>query len=140
MIPKNVPTKKIKLTSEKGLLEKDIEGKNRVYAKSKGVMFDKFVSEGKRSVPDRMLTFPNGLIVFIEYKAPGKRATEKQWQDHCRRRAFNVLVYVIDDIDAGVWLIDKLIDLDINQENFYNEMESNKANYVNQKSITSISE
>jgi len=107
-----IPDKPIALTRDKPMLEKDVEGNNRTYAKKKGVMFEKFTSPAKRSVPDDILTFPNGLIAFIEYKAPGKRATPKQWLDHQKRRAMGCLVYVVDDPDVGRRVIDTLLELD----------------------------
>ena len=107
-----IPSKPIALTRDKPMLEKDVEGNNRTYAKKKGVMFEKFTSPSKRSVPDDILTFPNGLIAFIEYKAPGKRATPKQWLDHQKRRAMGCLVYVVDDPDVGRRVIDTLLELD----------------------------
>ena len=109
-----LPTKPIKLSRGKTILEKDIEEDNRKYAKSLGVMFEKFTSPARRSVPDRMLTFRFGLIVFIEYKAPGKKVTYKQWQDHCERRDRGVLVYVVDDAAVGRGLIERLYIMDGN--------------------------
>ena len=32
----------------------------------------KFVSPGLRGVPDRLILLPNGRVVFVETKAPGK--------------------------------------------------------------------
>ena len=111
-ITRNIPSKPIKLSRDKPLLEKDIEGNNRNYAKKLGVTFEKFTSPSKRSVPDDILTFKHGLVVFIEYKAPGKKPTPKQWIDHTRRRAMNCLVYVVDDFTVGRKLMDRLVKLD----------------------------
>ena len=123
MKPKNIPLKPIKLTKDKEVLEKDIEEDNRKYCKKLGVLFEKFTSPQRRSVPDRLLTFPNGLMVFIEYKAPGKRPTPKQWEDHCKRREMGVLVYVVDNAEVGRKLIDKLKDLDSQDDKRCNWME-----------------
>jgi len=109
LIPKNVPNKPIKLSKKKEILEKDVEGDNRVYCKKLNVLFEKYTSLQKMSVPDRLLTFPNGLMVFIEYKRPGKRATPKQFIDHQQRRERGVLVYVIDTKESGRRLIDRLL-------------------------------
>ena len=43
-ITRNIPSKPIKLSRDKPLLEKDIEGNNRNYAKKLGVTFEKFTS------------------------------------------------------------------------------------------------
>ena len=107
-----LPTKPIKLSRDKSISENYIEEDNRKYALKHGCLFDKFTSPSKRSVPDRMLTCPEGLIAFIEYKAPGKKPTPKQWQDHVERRGRGVLVYVVDDIALGRQLIDDLVALD----------------------------
>ena len=139
--PINIPKTKIKLTKDKGLSEKQVEGNNRNYSKTKNVLFEKFVSPSKRSVPDDMLTFEYGLIAFIEYKAPGKFPTEKQWFDHCKRRDRGVLVYVVDDPDIGRNIIDKLIELDDNSDSeskaywLQFEIERNRAYYTCQKIV-----
>lgn len=109
LIPKNIPNKPIPLSKQKEILEKDVEGDNRVYCNKLNVLFEKYQSVQKRSVPDRLLTFPNGLMVFIEYKRPGKRATVKQFIDHQQRRERGVLVYVIDTKESGRRLIDRLV-------------------------------
>ena len=92
------------------MLEKDIEDRVGRYAKKFGIMFEKFTSPSKRSVPDRLLTFPGSpaQMVFIEFKAPGKKPTPKQAADHEKRRAIGALVYVVDDIEQGKRLIDAL--------------------------------
>ena len=110
--PINVPTKPIKLSKDKAIKESAIENNGYKYCATKGVMFEKFVTPNKRSVPDRILTFPNGLIAFIEYKAPGKRATDLQFKDHQRRREHGCLVYVVDDVFLSREIIDFLLDLD----------------------------
>lgn len=78
-------------------LERDVEKAlvNRV--KALGGMCEKFTSPGRRSVPDRLITMPDGKIIFVELKAPGKKPTEKQTKDHERRRAMGCDVRVIDN-------------------------------------------
>lgn len=88
------------------MLEKKIEEKVGDYAKSKGILFEKFTSPSKRSVPDRILTLPCGFIFFIEFKATGKGPTTLQARDHAIRRARGVTVFVCDDIDQGKKMID----------------------------------
>ena len=122
-------------------LEKKIEANNKKYAEKFGIIFEKFKSPQKRSVPDQMLTFRNGLIAFIEYKRLGKHATEKQFRDHQKRRANNVLVYVIDEMASGRWLINRLRDLD-NGKHWYieNEAIENRNHYVSEESVTRLPE
>lgn len=69
--------------------------------KELGGMCEKFVSPGRRSVPDRLVTLPGGCIVFVELKAPGKKPTELQQRDHERRRALGCDVRVIDSMEAA---------------------------------------
>lgn len=59
------------------------EQKGNEYAESRGWMVMKFVSPGKRAVPDRQyLRTKNGVFrcVFIEWKAPGEEPTPQQYK------------------------------------------------------------
>lgn len=68
--------------------------------KALGGMAEKFTSQGRRSVPDRLVSLPDGKIIFVELKAPGKKATENQQRDHERRRALGFTVLVLDSKEA----------------------------------------
>jgi hypothetical protein len=93
--------------TEKNILESEVEGSVKRYAKSKGVIVDKFTSPSKRSVPDDIFTFPpHGWVVFIEFKKPGKKPTEKQALDHEKRRAVGAHVFVVDNVAYGKRIID----------------------------------
>ena len=81
------------------MLEKDIENALVRKVKKLGGMCEKFTSPGRRSVPDRIITLPNGKIVFVEVKNTGKKPTELQLRDHERRRALGCDVRVIDNMD-----------------------------------------
>ena len=81
------------------MLEKDIEKALVRKVKTLGGMCEKFTSPGRRSVPDRIITLPNGKIVFVEVKNTGKKPTELQLRDHERRRALGCDVRVIDNMD-----------------------------------------
>ena len=85
------------------MLEKQIEAALIRRVKELGGTCEKFVSPGRRSVPDRLVTLPGGRIVFVEVKAPGKGPTEMQGRDHWRRRKLGCEVVVInslEDVDA----------------------------------------
>lgn len=69
--------------------------------KALGGLCEKFVSPGRRSVPDRVVTLPGGRIIFVEVKASGKRPTDLQARDHERRRALGCDVRVIDSVGAA---------------------------------------
>lgn len=62
----------------------------------------KFVSPGRRSVPDRIVLLPGGRIVFVECKSPGKLPHADQLREHERLRAlgFNVVVLDSKNIDG----------------------------------------
>lgn len=83
------------------MLEKDIESALCARVKSLGGLCEKFVSPGKRSVPDRIVTLPGGAIVFVEVKAPGKKPTDLQERDHARRKGLGCRVVVIDSMESA---------------------------------------
>ncbi|HGL5951582.1 MAG: VRR-NUC domain-containing protein [Citrobacter koseri] len=64
--------------------------------KAGGVAF-KFVSPGRRSVPDRIVLLPRGRLVFVECKAPGKPPRADQLREHERLRALGFTVVVLDN-------------------------------------------
>lgn len=82
------------------MLEKTIEKKLCQRIKALGGECEKFTSPGRRSVPDRLVTLPGGIIVFVELKAPGKKPTDNQSRDHERRRALGCTVLVIDSLEG----------------------------------------
>lgn len=81
------------------MLEKKIEMALVYRVKALGGTCEKFVSPGRRSVPDRLVTLPGGKIIFVELKAPGSAPTEAQRRDHDRRRVLGCEVRVIDNMD-----------------------------------------
>ena len=83
------------------MLEKDIESALCARVKSLGGLCEKFVSPGRRSVPDRIVILPGGAIVFVEVKAPGKKPTDLQERDHARRKALGCRVVVIDSMESA---------------------------------------
>ena len=89
------------------VLEKHIEAYLVKRCKEIGVKCEKFTSPGRRSVPDRVITFFPGTTIFVELKAPGKKPTELQLKDHQERRELGFNVEVISDKKQ----VDVLIDL-----------------------------
>ncbi|WP_334468654.1 VRR-NUC domain-containing protein [Arsenophonus sp. PmNCSU2021_1] len=61
----------------------------------------KFVSPGRRGVPDRLVALPNGKIIFVECKAPGKKPTPYQLREHARLFALGHQVIVLDSQDLS---------------------------------------
>ena len=83
------------------ILERDVEKALVARVKSLGGVAEKFTSPAKRSVPDRLVTLPGGVMIFVELKAPGKKPTPKQSADHQRRRAMGCDVRVIDTLEGA---------------------------------------
>jgi Holliday junction resolvase len=81
------------------ILERDIEKALVVKVKSLGGMAEKFTSPNKRSVPDRIVTLPGGVIIFVECKLPGAKPTELQLRDHAARRELGCDVRVISTME-----------------------------------------
>ena len=70
-----------------------------------GGMALKFTSPGRRSVPDRIVLMPGGVVRFVEVKAPGEVPTPAQEREHARLRAMGFCVCVLDDKKAvDAWL------------------------------------
>lgn len=81
------------------MLERDIEQALVKRVKVLGGKCEKFTSPGRRSVPDRLVTLPGNIVIFVELKAPGKKPTAKQLKDHSDRRALGCDVRVIDSME-----------------------------------------
>ena len=81
------------------MLERYIEKKLGDKVKALGGAYEKFTSPSRRSVPDRIVILPDGVIIFVELKATGKQATMLQEIDHERRRALGCDVRVINSIE-----------------------------------------
>ena len=95
------------------LLEKDIESRVCRYARQHyNMKVEKFTSPGRRAVPDDLFSVPcsrpGGFCFFIEFKAPGKKATEKQLRDHEERRKMGFKVFVVDDIHEGKKIVQRM--------------------------------
>ncbi|EKN6174714.1 VRR-NUC domain-containing protein [Yersinia enterocolitica] len=63
--------------------------------KAGGIAY-KFISPGRRSVPDRLVLLPDGKVIFVECKAPGEKPTAAQLREHDKLRALGFTVRVLD--------------------------------------------
>ena len=81
------------------MLEKDIEKALVKKVESIGGKAEKFTSPNRRSVPDRLVTLPEGRIIFVELKATGKKPSKAQLRDHLRRRILGCDIRVIDSLE-----------------------------------------
>ncbi|OTA14633.1 nuclease [Xenorhabdus vietnamensis] len=66
--------------------------------KAGGIAY-KFVSPGRRSVPDRICILPGGRVIFVECKAPGEKPRPEQLREHEKLRALSCEVVVLDSKD-----------------------------------------
>lgn len=81
------------------MLEKEIEKALRQRVKQLGGLCEKFTSPAKAHVPDRIVTLPQGRIIFVELKRPNAKARKAQLLDHEQRRALGCDVRVIDNLE-----------------------------------------
>lgn len=92
------------------MLEKQIETKVNDYAKTLGVLVYKFSSPARAAVPDRLMIAPSGRIWFIEFKRTGEKPTPAQDREHARLRQQNVAVFVVDDVEQGKRIVDRMVE------------------------------
>jgi hypothetical protein len=83
----------------KELRERDIEQYlvKRVKAMNGEVRKVQWV--GRRGAPDRLVMLP-GAGIWVELKAPGKKAKAHQLREHARMRAMGQRVEVVDSLAA----------------------------------------
>lgn len=79
--------------------ERTIEKKLVEKVKARGGLAPKFVSPGWDGVPDRMVLLPEGLIAFVELKAPGKKLRPQQMMRKKQLESLGFMVFVVDSID-----------------------------------------
>jgi hypothetical protein len=83
---------------KRGTYESTIEKYLVEQVEKHGGMCEKFVSPGRRGVPDRIVTWPAygfARIHFVEIKTIGGKLDPAQVRDHARRRKFNCHVKVV---------------------------------------------
>ncbi len=63
--------------------------------------YRKWVSPGRRGVPDDVLIVPcfDPCVVFVEAKAPGETSEDHQLREHERLEKAGGTVHVVDDYD-----------------------------------------
>jgi hypothetical protein len=91
------------------MLEKNIEAKVCGYARERGLLAYKFTSPAHAAVPDRLFVLPNGRMFFCEFKRQGQKPTPPQEREHLRLRQHKVSVFVIDNVDAGLHMVDEML-------------------------------
>jgi hypothetical protein len=91
------------------MLEKNIEAKVCGYARERGLLAYKFTSPAHAAVPDRLFVLPNGRMFFCEFKRQGQKPTPPQEREHHRLRQHKVSVFVIDNVDDGLRMVDEML-------------------------------
>lgn len=91
------------------MLEKKIENKLTMMVKKTGGIAVKFVSPSLAGIPDRLVLLPDGLIAFVELKAPGKSPRPLQLSRHRLLRSLGFKVYVIDDMNQIEKMLKELL-------------------------------
>lgn len=93
---------------EERMKEKQLENKLRMAVKKAGGIAPKFVSPGFGGMPDRLILLPDGIIAFVELKAPGKKPRPLQLARHRLLRSLGFRVYVIDSEEQIGELLNEL--------------------------------
>ena len=88
--------------------EKVLERKLRLSVRAAGGLALKFVSPGMNGVPDRLLLFPGGRVVFCEMKAPGQKPRPLQLRRMEQLRSLGFRVYVIDSEEQIGGMVDEI--------------------------------
>lgn len=75
------------------MLESQIEKYLRKQTKARGGLCLKWVSPGFNGVPDRLVLLPEGVVKFVELKAPGKVENSRQDRVQDMLRSLGLTVY-----------------------------------------------
>ena len=86
--------------------ESEVEKKSGNYVRKRGGIAYKFTSPERVGVPDRLNVLPGQVIVFIEYKATGKKPTVGQYREMQRLKDLGQYVYWSDSIEFSNFIID----------------------------------
>jgi len=79
--------------------ESSLEKRLRLEVKKHGGRALKFISPGKRGVPDRLVLKSGGQALFVEMKVPGKPLRPLQLKRVEQLRTLGFKVYKIDSIE-----------------------------------------
>lgn len=92
------------------ITERDVERRLIRLSKRAGFLIRKTAWIGHNHAPDRLIMTP-GATVWVELKAPGRKARPGQVREHERMRAAGQRVDVIDTKEGVDELINELIRL-----------------------------
>ena len=88
--------------------EKYIEQKFRKAVKDKGGLALKLVSPGFDGMPDRMVLFDDGILGFVEVKAPGEKPRPLQVKRMDMLRSMGFKAFVLDGTEKIGEVIDEI--------------------------------
>lgn len=80
--------------------ERDIENHLIDLAEKHNCLLRKMRWVGRNGAPDRMLIKPEGEVIFVELKAPGKSPAPLQERELHRLAAYGQRVEIIDSIEG----------------------------------------
>lgn len=78
--------------------ESEIESYFVQQVRAAGGISRKFVSPGRKGVPDRIVGFPVERFALVELKATGEKPRDDQVREHKRWRKLGFCVVVIDSL------------------------------------------
>ena len=78
----------------------DIEQSARIFAESRGWLFEKVISNSRRGFPDRFCARA-GRVMLVEFKKPGKYPTKQQYIRHDELRSHGVEVHWVDTLEKA---------------------------------------
>ena len=90
--------------------ENEIERYLTEKVKCRGGKCWKWVSPGRAGVPDRIILFPQGVVAFVETKAPGKR--ERALQEYVQRILREMGFTVYSSVDSKTKVDELLADME----------------------------
>lgn len=76
-----------------------------------GTLVRKVNGMGFRGWPDRLFIFPNGVVVFIEFKRVGGKLTQLQAQIHRELKELGHHVIVSDNADMALAQVAAILDV-----------------------------
>lgn len=78
--------------------EKTIEKRLRKRVEAMGGICYKFVSPGRKNVPDRICVLPYGVVFFVECKGEGEDLRDGQYRELKRLDKLDQNAYFINDL------------------------------------------
>lgn len=90
------------------MLEKDIEKKLKKEVEKFDGMCLKFDIPGNAGMPDRLILFPGGRVIFVETKAPGKGLRPLQVLRFKQLQDLGFKVFKIDSMESIGELLDEI--------------------------------